>query len=64
MSADWPICSNAAIAGMETDLSLTGHRYQWLLTIFYISYTLFEFQALMWKVMKPHQWATFIVFSW
>jgi hypothetical protein len=33
-------------------------------TIFYISYTVFEFQALMWKIVKPHQWAAFVVFSW
>lgn len=30
--------SNARIAGMEQDLDLTGDRYDWLLTIFYISY--------------------------
>ncbi|KAJ5585516.1 uncharacterized protein N7459_005316 [Penicillium hispanicum] len=55
---------NAKIAGMEEDLSLDGKRYAWLLTIFYISYTVFEFQALMWKIIKPHQWAAFVVFSW
>lgn len=49
---------------MTADLSLTGNRYSWLLTIFYISYTIFEFQALMWKIMKPHQWATIVVFGW
>ncbi|KAJ5102640.1 hypothetical protein N7532_003169 [Penicillium argentinense] len=55
---------NAKIAGMEEDLALTDEKYSWLLTIFYISYTLFEFQALMWKIIKPHQWAAFVVFSW
>ncbi|KAJ5777277.1 hypothetical protein N7520_000523 [Penicillium odoratum] len=55
---------NAKIAGMSEDLDLTGNRYAWLLTIFYISYTVFEFQALMWKIAKPHQWASFVVFSW
>lgn len=49
---------------MEKDLALTDKRYSWLLTIFYISYTVFEFQALMWKIVKPHQWAAFVVFSW
>jgi MFS family permease len=49
---------------MEEDLELDSGRYSWLLTIFYISYTLFEFQALMWKIVKPHQWAAFVVFSW
>ncbi|KAJ5567195.1 hypothetical protein N7535_006501 [Penicillium sp. DV-2018c] len=55
---------NAKIAGMEEDLNLNGKSYAWLLTIFYISYTVFEFQALMWKIVKPHQWAAFVVFSW
>ena len=36
---------NARIAGMEDDLDLTGDRYDWLLTIFYISYILFQFQV-------------------
>src|SRR4051794_11151225 len=33
---------NARIAGMEEDLNLTGDRYDWLLTIFYISYITFQ----------------------
>ncbi|EED22082.1 MFS transporter, putative [Talaromyces stipitatus ATCC 10500] len=55
---------NAQIAGMKKDLHLDGGKYAWLLTIFYISYTLFEFQALMWKVLKPHQWAAFTMLAW
>ncbi|PYH90345.1 MFS general substrate transporter [Aspergillus ellipticus CBS 707.79] len=55
---------NAKIAGMEEDLHLTGNRYTWLLTIFYISYTLFEFLALMWKIMPPHRWAAITVLTW
>ena len=49
---------------MEEDLHLTGNRYTWLLTIFYISYTLFEFLALMWKIMPPHRWAAITVMTW
>lgn len=49
---------------METDLSLNGHDYAWLLTIFYITYTVMEFQILMWKVVPPHMWAAFTVFGW
>lgn len=49
---------------MKKDLALDGGKYAWLLTVFYISYTLFEFQALMWKVLRPHQWAAFIMFAW
>lgn len=45
---------NAKIAGMTKDLSLTGNRYQWLLTIFYISYILFQFQAFMWRILSNY----------
>ena len=55
---------NAKIAGMEKELHLVGNKYQWLLTIFYISYILFEFQSLMWKIVPPHLWLTFCVFCW
>lgn len=61
---------NAEIAGMSDDLHLIDPRtknddkYQWLLTIFYISYILFEFQALMWKLVPPHLWLAFCVLCW
>ena len=32
---------------MQDDLQLGGNRYSWLLTIFYISYILFEWLVLM-----------------
>lgn len=38
---------------MTKDLHLVGNDYQWLLTIFYITYILFEFQTLMWKIVPP-----------
>lgn len=49
---------------MEKDLGLSGEEYNWLLTIFYIPYILFEFLIIMWKVLPPHAWACFIVFAW
>ncbi|MCJ1297972.1 hypothetical protein MMC08_000761 [Hypocenomyce scalaris] len=55
---------NARIAGMTPDLDLYGNRYQWLLTIFYITYILFEFQTIMWKIVPPHMWASFAILSW
>ncbi|KAL5334232.1 major facilitator superfamily domain-containing protein [Aspergillus crustosus] len=55
---------NARIAGMEEDLNIHGGRYTWLLTIFYISYTLFEPLALVWKLMPPHRWAAITVMTW
>lgn len=55
---------NARIAGMEEDLDLHGSRYQWLLTIFYISYIVFEFQAICWKIFPHHLWAAFVILAW
>jgi len=49
---------------MKKDLGLDSGKYTWLLTIFYISYALFEFQALMWKVLQPHRWAACTMFAW
>ncbi|KAI9926935.1 hypothetical protein ASPWEDRAFT_121168 [Aspergillus wentii DTO 134E9] len=63
-SLDRSNIGNAKIAGMEEDLGLTSEKYTWLLTIFYISYAIFEFQALMWKVMPPHRWAAITVLGW
>lgn len=55
---------NAKIAGMEEALNLVGGRYENLITLFYISYIVFEFQAFMWKIVPPHIWGAFIVFAW
>jgi len=52
---------NAKIAGMQDEL---GGSYTWYLTIFYISYIIFEWLALMWKVLPPHYWATFCILGW
>ena len=49
---------------MQKDLNLSSGDYAWLLTIFYIGYILFEPLVLMWKVVPPHIWATFVVFGW
>jgi hypothetical protein len=55
---------NAKIAGMAKALDLTADRYSWLLTIFYISYILFQFQVLGWKRFPPHLWASWAIFGW
>lgn len=49
---------NAETAGMSEDLGISGYQYQWLLTIFYIPFILFEWLALMWKILPPHIWAS------
>lgn len=55
---------NARIAGMATDLHLTSSKYDWLLTIFYISYITFAPLAIFWKIVPPHRWAAGCVFVW
>ncbi|KAK5124459.1 hypothetical protein LTR85_001676 [Meristemomyces frigidus] len=55
---------NAKIAGMQEDLHLSSGDYDWLLTIFYISYICFTFCILFWKIFPPHAWAAFVVFGW
>ncbi|QSZ33625.1 hypothetical protein DSL72_005193 [Monilinia vaccinii-corymbosi] len=55
---------NAKTAGMSKELHISSSQYEWLLTIFYISYILFEWFALMWKVLPPHIWACFCVVGW
>ena len=56
---------NAEIAGMHKDLQLgTGDKYSWLLTIFYITYIVFEFSLLLWKIFPPHKVAAVVVFLW
>lgn len=56
---------NAAIAGMDEDLNLKGNgRYAWLLTIFYVGYLCGQPCLLMWKVLRPHVWATITMLAW
>ncbi|ESZ98731.1 hypothetical protein SBOR_0969 [Sclerotinia borealis F-4128] len=55
---------NAKIAGMQDDLHLDSDSYEWLLTIFYISYIIFEPLVLMWKVIPPHMWGAITVVGW
>lgn len=55
---------NAKLAGMTKAINLTGLRYNWLGTIFYIAYILFQWQTSLWKQFKPHIWATWCILFW
>lgn len=63
-SLDRSNIGNAEAAGMSTDLGESDAQYEWLLTVFYIPYILFEWMALMWKVVPPHIWACVTVLVW
>ncbi|KAL1892502.1 hypothetical protein Sste5346_007012 [Sporothrix stenoceras] len=55
---------NAQTAGMGKDLGFDDAQYQWLLTIFYIPYIIFEWAAIFWKILPPHIWAGVTVLVW
>ncbi|RAL05050.1 MFS general substrate transporter [Aspergillus ibericus CBS 121593] len=55
---------NAKIAGMEDDIDLSGRRYDWLATAFYIAYILSQWTTIGWKAFAPHRWAAITVFLW
>ncbi|EPQ32141.1 uncharacterized protein PFL1_00338 [Pseudozyma flocculosa PF-1] len=55
---------NAKTAGMNRDLGISDQQYQWLLTIFYIAYIVFQFLLLGYKVFSPPKWIAGCVFVW
>ncbi|KAH8812217.1 retrograde regulation protein 2 [Xylogone sp. PMI_703] len=55
---------NAKIAGMQDDINLSGNRYSWLGTIFYISYILFQWTQMGWKIFPPHRWVACACVFW
>ncbi|KFY08226.1 hypothetical protein V492_06427 [Pseudogymnoascus sp. VKM F-4246] len=56
--------SNARIAGMDVDLNLHSDQYEWILTSFYITYIMFEWMSLLWKIVPAHIYVSVIVMSW
>ncbi|KAF2459023.1 major facilitator superfamily domain-containing protein [Lineolata rhizophorae] len=55
---------NARIAGLERDLNLSSYQYDWLLTAFYITYIVFEWMTLMYRLVPPHIYISLCVASW
>ncbi|KAJ5740295.1 Major facilitator superfamily domain general substrate transporter [Penicillium malachiteum] len=55
---------NARIAGLQEDLQLSSSQYEWLLTAFYITYILFEWMTLMYRVIPPHIYISICVCAW
>ena len=47
---------NAATAGLEDDIDLSGNRYHLLGVSFYVAYIVFQFSSFGWKLFKPHVW--------
>ncbi|KAK3721072.1 hypothetical protein LTR37_003362 [Vermiconidia calcicola] len=55
---------NAKIAGLTDDLDLSDNQYDWLLTTFYITYILFEWMTLCFKIFPPHIYIACCVCAW
>lgn len=55
---------NAEVAGMGTALKLSSSQYAWFSTIFYITYIIFEFCIVLWKIFPPHLVGAIVVFGW
>ncbi|KAJ5587116.1 uncharacterized protein N7459_002881 [Penicillium hispanicum] len=55
---------NAKIAGLQEDLRLSSTQYEWLLTAFYITYILFEWMTLMYRLVPPHIYISLCVCGW
>ncbi|PQE20508.1 hypothetical protein CJF30_00001832 [Rutstroemia sp. NJR-2017a BBW] len=55
---------NAKIAGLEKDLRLDSNKYEWVITVFYVAYIMFEWMSILWKIVPAHIYITSIVLSW
>ncbi|KAI0294708.1 MFS general substrate transporter [Multifurca ochricompacta] len=56
---------NAKLQGLVTELHLTGNKYNIALTMYFISYCLFECPSnLLLKRLRPSRWLPFITILW
>lgn len=55
---------NAKLAGLANAIDLSGNKYNWLATVFYIAYILSQWTIIGWKKFPAHIWASSAVFLW
>ncbi|KAI9367370.1 major facilitator superfamily domain-containing protein [Aspergillus egyptiacus] len=55
---------NARIAGLTEDLNLSSSQHEWLLSAFYITYILFEWMTLLYRVFPAHVYISLCVCGW
>ncbi|SPB49928.1 unnamed protein product [Aspergillus niger] len=56
---------NARIEGMEEDLHLGGTQYNWALTVFFFTYTVFELPSnLILQKVRPSIWIPSLMVAW
>ncbi|KAF2275542.1 uncharacterized protein EI97DRAFT_494506 [Westerdykella ornata] len=55
---------NARIAGLSEDLNLSSKQFGWLLWAFYITYIIFEWMTLMYRLVPAHIYISLCILSW
>ncbi|KAH9822116.1 Major Facilitator Superfamily [Teratosphaeria destructans] len=56
---------NARIQGMEKDLKMTGVQYNTAVSLFFVSYGIFEIPSnIIIKMVQPHRWLSFLILAW
>ncbi|ODV90603.1 hypothetical protein CANCADRAFT_2334 [Tortispora caseinolytica NRRL Y-17796] len=56
---------NARIAGMQVDLNMTGQQYNIALTLFFITYSVFEIPSnIALRYIRPSIWLPLLIFTW
>lgn len=53
---------NAKTAGILKDLHLSDNDWVWVLQVYYISYVLFEWTQLFWKILPAHVYVAALCF--
>ncbi|KAJ6051470.1 hypothetical protein N7499_010834 [Penicillium canescens] len=55
---------NAKTAGLDKDLNLSSHQWSWVLYAFYISYIMFEWTTVLWKILPAHSYISVLCICW
>lgn len=55
---------NARIAGLEESLNMSSNQFDWLLTVFYVSYVTFDWIGFLWNIVPAHIYASLCLFGW
>jgi MFS family permease len=63
-SLDRSNIGNAKVAGMTKNLGITDAQYQWLLTIFYVSYIIFQVGLLGYLFFRASRWMSACIMVW
>ena len=55
---------NANTAGMSSDLDIDDNQYQWLLTVLYLGYILFNWQTIFYKIFPARYYVPTVICIW